>query len=85
MTVVNKLKSHRVVWLVLSIALSGCVVSDDNDSAVYGKESGLPINCRAYVQTVIDGYRSKQFTADESMNGLERNCGKNGHAWKNNR
>jgi hypothetical protein len=63
-----------------SAILSGCGGRDPNDRPIYGK-SGLPVNCRAYVQTAINGYRSNQYTADEAMNGLERNCGIVGHAW----
>lgn len=55
--------------------------AETNSEAVYGKESGLPVNCRAYVQTSIDGFRSGEFTAIETMNGLERNCGALGHTW----
>jgi hypothetical protein len=71
--------------LSLSFALTGCVFGDDNDAPVYGKEYGLPVNCRAYVQASIDGYRERRFTADETINGLERNCGANGNSWKKNR
>lgn len=67
------------------LVLAGCSQVDDNDAPVYGKESGLPVNCRAYVQATIDGFKNKTYTAEESMQGLERNCGKNGQAWKNNR
>lgn len=59
-------------------SLMGC---DPNTKAVYGEESGLPKNCRAYVQVSIDGYRDKKYTADEVMGGLERNCGANGQLW----
>ncbi|MGJ7500100.1 hypothetical protein ACSFBF_07045 [Variovorax sp. ZT5P49] len=69
------------VVLLAALALSGCDRFDPNARPQYG-ETGLPKNCRAYVQTVIDGYRSRQYTADESFAGLERNCGINGHAWK---
>lgn len=67
---------------VIGCTISGCAIEDDNATAIYGK-TGLPVNCRAYVQAVIDGYRSKAYSADDSMIGLERNCGANGQAWKN--
>lgn len=69
---------------ICAVTLTGCG-QDDNAEPVYGKESGLPVNCRAYVQASIDGYRARQFSADAAMNGLERNCGLHGHAWKENR
>lgn len=75
---------RNLTFVVLTL-LAGCVFEDDNDKAVYGKETGLPVNCRAYVQVVIDSYREKRYSAEDSFAGLERNCGANGSAWKNNR
>ncbi len=63
------------------IALLNLVGCDPNSKATYGEESGLPKNCRAIVQANIDSYRAKEFTADEVMASLERNCGKYGHSW----
>lgn len=67
--------------IFMTSALSGCAMDDDNAKPIYGK-TGLPVNCRAYVQTVVDGYRSKAYSAEDSMAGLERNCGIAGLAWK---
>lgn len=58
--------------------LSAC---DPNSKPIYGESTGLPSNCRAYVQVVIDSYRNKEYSADETMAGLERNCGVNGNLW----
>jgi hypothetical protein len=59
------------------LLLAAC---DPNAKPEYG-DSGLPRNCRAYVQTAIDGYRAKRYMADEAMAGLERNCGEHGSSW----
>ncbi len=72
----NKLKLG-LLFFTLTI-LSGC---DPNSKPEFGSETGLPSNCRAYVQVAIDSYRSKQYTAEETIAGLERNCGQNGHLW----
>lgn len=74
----------RILLAAVVAALAGCV-QDDNVTPTYGKVTGLPVNCRAYVQVVIDGYRSGKYSADESFSGLERNCGANGMAWKDRR
>lgn len=74
-----------IFFCLLPFLLSGCLLEDDNDKAVYGKDSGLPVNCRAYVQVAINGYRSGTYNASDTMNGIERNCGANGQIWKNNR
>lgn len=70
----------RVATCALLLVLAGCGQADYNAKPQYG-ETGLPKNCRAYVQMVIDGYRSKQYTAEESFAGLERNCGIHGSSW----
>lgn len=75
----------RVVVAGLAALLLTACVEDDNAKPVYGKESGLPVNCRAYVQVVVNEYRKGTYTADASMAGLERNCGLNGYAWKDRR
>ena len=76
----------KPIAVALGLALlAGCdqvqTFFDPNSKPIYGAQFGLPVNCRAYVQVVIDGYRSKKYTADESMAGLERNCGMHGAAW----
>lgn len=65
--------------IALALLLTGCC-RDPNGQATYG-DTGLPKNCRAIVQANIDAYRSKQYSADEVMNSLERNCGAAGHSW----
>jgi hypothetical protein len=43
---------------------------------------GLPVNCSAYVDASIAGYRLKKYTAEEAFAGLERNCGAGGALWR---
>lgn len=66
---------HFVVPCLLLLA--GC---DPNAKPEYG-ETGLPKNCRAYVQSAINDYKAKRYSADEVMAGLERNCGEHGISW----
>ena len=74
----------KTFCLVCTITLLAGCSDDDNAAPAYGK-TGLPVNCRAYVQVAVDSYRAKQYTADEVIDGLERNCGANGHSWKDKR
>lgn len=64
--------------VIVLFSISGC---DPNSKAEFGSESGLPSNCRAYVQKAIDSYHAKQYSAEATFDGLERNCGKNGQLW----
>jgi len=67
----------RIIAIPCLLLLGAC---DPNAKAEYG-DSGMPKNCRAYVQSTIDGYKAKRYTADEAMTGLERNCGEHGSSW----
>lgn len=71
-------KIAQTVSLLAFFLLSAC---DQNTKPIYGESTGLPSNCRAYVQVAIDAYRNKEYSADETMAGLERNCGVNGNLW----
>lgn len=73
-----KLEIFRIFILGSVVLLAAC---DPNAKATYAEETGLPKNCRAIVQQNIDAYRAKQYTADEIMAALERNCGANGWSW----
>ena len=70
----------KVVFALLgAVMLSGC--DDSNSKPTYG-ESGLPKNCRAIVQNAIDEWRKGNYSTEDTMSSLERNCGANGHSWK---
>jgi len=71
-----------VVFALVCAMVGGCSRGDDNDKPEYGP-TGFASNCRAYIQEAVNGYRSRQYTADEAMNGIERNCGAAGQSWKN--
>lgn len=74
----NSAVLFAVFWLGITVA------PDDNDRPVYGG-MGLPVNCRAYVDSAVAGFRIKKYTAEETMAALERNCGAAGESWKNRR
>jgi hypothetical protein len=73
--------SKRAAVVFAAIVVIGVAGCDPNSKPTYGEETGLPKNCRAIVQQNIDAYRAKEYTADEIMASLERNCGANGHSW----
>lgn len=71
----------RALTLAIALALPSCGSGDPNLEPRYGEETGLPKNCRAIVQANIDGWRSGEYTAQATMDSLERNCGRNGYSW----
>lgn len=72
----------KLTLVVALIAVAGCRPQDPNLIPEYGKESGLPANCRAFIQYAVDSYRAKQYTADATFASIERNCGANGILWR---
>lgn len=62
------------------ISLAGCS-SDPNSKPEYGDESGLPKNCRAYIQESIDAWRNGVHSTEDTMDAIERNCGVYGDLW----
>jgi hypothetical protein len=69
--------------LFLLVSVSACSPTDDNEIARFNPTTGNAVNCRAFVQVVIDEYRKGTYTAEDSFSSLERNCGSNGYSWKN--
>jgi hypothetical protein len=50
-------------------------------SLVYG-ETGFPKNCRAIVKANYEGWYLKEYTADEALGSINRNCGEFGSSWR---
>jgi len=53
---------------------------DPNSEPKYG-DTGLPKNCRAIIQANVDGWRLNQYSAEDALASIERNCGANGYSW----
>jgi hypothetical protein len=76
----------KVPWAAVAALLIGVMVGrmtapgDPNSSPTYG-DTGLPKNCRAVVQSSIDAWQLKQYSADDIFASLSRNCGANGYSW----
>lgn len=73
-----------VAFIIFAMAQWGSYF-DDNKIVRNGGDFGLPDNCRAYVQATIDGIRSQEYDVHSGLAGLERNCGRFGNLWKNER
>lgn len=68
------------VLFIALITIAGCS-NDPNAMPEYGDESGLPKNCRAYIQESIDDWRNGIHSTEDTMNAIERNCGMYGDLW----
>jgi len=66
----------------MALVISACS-NDPNSEPKFSNDSGLPSNCRSYIQRSVDSWRAGEYESEEIINALERNCGMNGHLWDN--
>lgn len=70
----------KYLTILLVVLLASCS-EDPNSKPQYGKEFGLPANCRAYIQVAVNKWRNKTYDAETTINSIERNCGEQGSLW----
>jgi hypothetical protein len=77
------MKTNIIIVLVLIIfyLLFFKTEEDFNDGLRYG-DTGLPQNCRAIVKANYEGWVLKDYTAEEALGSINRNCGEFGYSWK---
>ncbi len=75
------MNNSKNLILLLFILFVGCSKEDINSKPIYGKESGLPANCRAYIQVAVNEWRMGTYDTDVTMSAIERNCGEEGELW----
>lgn len=70
------------VGLSLSACENICSPTDTNQFPTYGEETGLPKNCRAIIAANINSVNAGEFTAEEALLSIDRNCGEFGYSWE---
>lgn len=75
-----KIKILTII-IVIIIYLIGYNLGRGNQKPRYGKESGLPVNCRALIQDNLSGFSQGRYSAEEALFSIDRNCGPNGLIW----
>lgn len=53
---------------------------DPNKTIIYG-DTGFPKNCRAIIDANIKGWQGGNYSAEEALGSIERNCGATGYSW----
>lgn len=66
--------------LFAAIAVPALAACDPNSKPTYA-DSGLPVNCRALIAENIKGWRLGNYSAQEALNSIDRNCGADGYNW----
>lgn len=76
---------NKTIGFIIAFAL-GLVIGlitkggDPNSELVYG-DTGFPKNCRAIIHENIQGVYFEQYSAEDALGSIERNCGQNGYSW----
>lgn len=69
----------KILMVIAVLPILSCS-SNPNSEPKYG-DSGLPSNCRSYIQVSVDAWRAGEYETEETMNAIERNCGTYGQLW----
>ncbi len=64
----------RVALLVGLLVWYFIFNNEDQNATVLYWESGFPKNCRAIIKENINGFKNGEFTAEEIINSIDRNC-----------
>lgn len=54
--------------------------ADSNSTLEYG-DTGLPKNCRAIIKDNYEGWNLGNYSPEEALDSINRNCGEFGYSW----
>ncbi len=66
-----------ILWFLI---WSQYAIEDLNSKLLYG-DTWYPKNCRAIIKVNIDGFRSWEYSVEEIIDSIDRNCGEFGYSW----
>lgn len=69
-----------LIAAIIIAFLIGRAFGIGNQVGRYG-DYGDPKNCRALIAENIDGYKSGEFTPEDALASIDRNCGRFGLIW----
>lgn len=74
---------HIIVAALVGILIGYIIFSNSYQNAKpeYG-DTGLPKNCRAIIKANINSYRAGEYSAEDVLSSIDRNCGEFGHSWE---
>ena len=75
------IKISYIFPLLLGILLGYFIFNEDSNSKLRYGDTGLPKNCRAIIKANYEGWYLKNYTAEEALGSINRNCGEFGYSW----
>lgn len=77
----EKLTGALVLGLIIGISAGYFLFHKiDNTNLKYSSD-GFPKNCRAIIKENIDSFNNKEFSAEDALDSIDRNCGEFGYSW----
>lgn len=76
----TNLTKALVFGVVIGFGIAKVTAVDPNATPTYGN-TGAPKNCRAIIQSNLDGVKRKQYSVEDALESIERNCGAAGYSW----
>jgi len=75
------MKSKKILIVaIICFGVGWYANQDTNQSSEYSNR-GAPTNCRALIAENISGWNIDKYTAQDALDSIERNCGRNGYLW----
>lgn len=77
-------KNLAIAVVVLVGVLIGYLLfqgNNPNAKLEYG-DTGAPKNCRAIIKVNIDSYKAGEYSAEDVLSSIDRNCGEDGYSWE---
>jgi hypothetical protein len=76
-----KTTTSFVMVLIVGVIIGRLTAPGDPNAALAYSPQGYPKNCRALIKANVDGWQAKQYSADDILKSIDRNCGQYGQLW----
>ncbi len=75
---------YPIIYIILGISIGiglSPTPTDSNSRLMYG-DTGLPKNCRAIIASNITAFQNNEYSAEDTLESINRNCGAEGYSWE---
>jgi hypothetical protein len=76
-----KTTASFVMILIVGLVIGRLTAPGDPNLELAYSSEGFPKNCRALIKANVDGWQAKQYSANDILKSIDRNCGQFGQLW----